>query len=183
VLLSWRRFRERVTAVLHLDEEPSRLARGMAVGVFIGVTPFYGLHTLIALLVAFVFRLNKAATITGTWINLPWFAPFVYGFSLKLGEAVLSGDFSSFSWAGLVSFAHVLSASPREHAGNFVQILWDIPRIRWDMLFVASKPLFVGTTLVGIVLAVATYFVTLEAVRDVRRLRHRIHPPHESPRS
>jgi uncharacterized protein (DUF2062 family) len=46
------------------------------------------------------------------------------------------------------------------------------------MLFVASKPLFVGTTIVGIVLAVAAYFVTLEAVRDVRRLRARMHPVH-----
>ena len=46
------------------------------------------------------------------------------------------------------------------------------------MLFVASKPLFVGTTLVGLVLAVAAYFITLEAVRDVRRLRARIHPVH-----
>jgi uncharacterized protein (DUF2062 family) len=44
------------------------------------------------------------------------------------------------------------------------------------MLFVASKPLFVGTTIVGIVLGIAAYFITLEAVRDVRRLRARIHP-------
>jgi hypothetical protein len=44
------------------------------------------------------------------------------------------------------------------------------------MLFHASIPMFVGTTLVGLVLAVATYFVTLEAVRDVRQLRARMHP-------
>jgi hypothetical protein len=36
--------------------------------------------------------------------------------------------------------------------------------------------LFVGTTIVGIVLGIAAYFITLEAVRDVRRLRARIHP-------
>jgi hypothetical protein len=44
------------------------------------------------------------------------------------------------------------------------------------MLYVASKPLFVGTTIVGFVLAIVAYFVTLEAVKDVRRLRARIHP-------
>jgi uncharacterized protein (DUF2062 family) len=32
---------------------------GMAVGVFIGVTPFYGLHTLIALGAAYVFRAEQ----------------------------------------------------------------------------------------------------------------------------
>ncbi len=178
MLLSWRRFRERATHVLHLDEEPSRLAAGMAVGVFIGVTPFYGIHTILALAVAFVFRLNKVATITGAWINLPWFAPFVYGFSLKLGEALLSGDFSSFSWASMSALAEAarayLHASPRASLGE----LW---RLMWDMLFVASRPLFVGTTIVGVVAGLVTYLVTLEAVRDVRRLRHRIHPGRGTP--
>ncbi len=41
MLFSWGRFRRRVTAVLHLDESPSRLAASIAVGVFIGITPFY----------------------------------------------------------------------------------------------------------------------------------------------
>jgi uncharacterized protein (DUF2062 family) len=172
MVLSWRHFRERATAVLHLDEEPSRLAAGMATGVFIGLTPFYGLHTLLALVVAYVFRLNKAATITGAWLNLPWFAPFVYAFCLRLGEAVLSGDWSSFSPASILGLATYLRASPRETAGTLYQMLW-------DMLFVASTPLFVGTTIVGLVLAVAAYFITLEAVRDVRRLRARIHPAPE----
>jgi uncharacterized protein (DUF2062 family) len=180
VIFSWRRFRERVTAVFHLDEEPSRLAMGMAVGVFIGVTPLYGLHTLLALAVAFVFRLNKAATITGTWLNLPWFAPFVYGFSLKLGEAILSGDFGvsrmSVSELAEVAVAY-LWANPYEHAGDFWQLLWDI-------LFVASKPLFVGTTVVGLILAVVTYVVTLEAVREARRFHLIEHlPPRPAERS
>jgi uncharacterized protein len=179
VVLSWRRFRERVTAVFHLDEEPSRLAMGMAVGVFIGITPLYGFHTLLALAVAFVFRLNKAATITGTWLNLPWFAPFVYGFSLKLGEAILSGNFrlSRMSVSELAEVAgSYLWANPYEHAGYFWQLLW-------DMLFVASKPLFVGTTVVGLVLAVVTYVVTLEAVRELRHFQHLQHlPPAPAPR-
>jgi uncharacterized protein len=174
MLLSWRRLRERATAVLHLDEEPSRLAAGMAAGVFIGVTPFYGLHTLLALAVAYVFRLNKAATITGAWLNLPWFAPFVYGFCLRLGEALLTGEWSSFSLVSIHGLAAYLRASPRETAGTLYRVVW-------DMLFVASKPMFVGTTLVGLVLAVVAYFITLEAVRDVRRLRARMRPVHAPP--
>jgi uncharacterized protein (DUF2062 family) len=178
VLLSWRRFREHARGVLHLDEEPSRLAAGMAVGVFIGCTPFYGLHTLIALLVAVLFRLNKVATVTGAWINLPWFAPFVYAFSLRLGEAILNQDFSSFSWASVLALAEgaraYLRVSPRQSVGE----LWGVI---WDMLFVASKPLFVGTSIVGLMAGFVTYFVTLEAVRDVRRLRRLRHPRRRSP--
>jgi uncharacterized protein (DUF2062 family) len=172
MVFSWRRLHERATAVLHLDEEPSRLAAGMAAGVFIGMTPFYGLHTLLALAVAWVFGLNKAATITGAWLNLPWFAPFVYAFCLRLGEAVISGDWSSFSLASVHGLAQsvggMLQASPWETAGT----LWEAI---WGMLFHASVPLFVGTTIAGLVLAVVAYFITLEAVRDVRRLRARVH--------
>ena len=168
MLFSWHRFRERVTGILHLDEAPSRLAASVAVGVFIGLTPFYFLHTLLAILVALVFRLNIAATITGTWINLPWFAPFIYAFSLKLGEAVLSGNFTLlWSFGELTAAAHaLLQVSARQHAGNFVQMLW-------DAMFAASKPLFIGTTIVGLVVGTVTYFVTLEAIREIRRLRHR----------
>jgi uncharacterized protein (DUF2062 family) len=176
VVFSWRRVREEMRAVLHLDEEPSRLATAMAVGVFIGITPVYGLHTFLALLAAWLFRLNKAVTITGAWLNLPWFAPFVYTACLALGQAVLSGDFSRFSWAHLAGLAAgaeaYLHATPRENAGAFFQFLW-------DMLFKASLPLLVGTTIVGALLAGVAYVVTLEGVRDVRRLRHRLH--HEAP--
>jgi hypothetical protein len=168
VVLSWRRFREHVTAVVRLDEAPSRLAMGMAVGVFIGMTPLYGLHTLLALIAAFVFRLNKVATITGAWLNLPWFAPFIYAFCLKLGEAILSGGVD-FSWSKMTELAEgtaaYLRASPTQHVEDLWQMLW-------DMMFTASKPLFVGTTVVGLVLSVVTYFLVLEAVHELRRLGH-----------
>jgi uncharacterized protein (DUF2062 family) len=173
MVFSWRRFRERVTGILHLDDEPARLAASMAVGAFIGVTPFFFLHTLLAVVIALLFRLNIAATITGAWINLPWFAPFVYAFCLKLGEAVLSGNLGlTWSFAELAEAAAAfLQTSAREHAGNFAKMLW-------AAMFSASKPLFVGTTIVGTILAVVTYFVTLEAIQEVRRLRQRAHRTH-----
>jgi len=171
VVLSWRRFRERVTAVLHLDGSPSRLAASIAVGVFIGTTPFFFLHTLLAIIVALVFRLNMVATITGAWINLPWFAPFVYAFCLELGEAVLSGNAQLvWSFGELADAAGaLLQTSAREQAGNLGQMIW-------NTLFVASKPLFVGTTIVGTLAGVATYVLALGAIREVRHLRHLAQP-------
>lgn len=171
MVFSWHRLRERVRAVLHLDESPSRLAASIAVGVFIGLTPFFLFHTVLAVIVALVFRLNMAATITGAWINLPWFAPFVYAFCLKLGEAVLSGDIQLI-WSvgelaeGATAF---LQTSARDQAGNFLQMLWEV-------LFVASKPLFVGTTIVGVVAAISTYFIALGMIKEIRHLRHLSHP-------
>jgi uncharacterized protein (DUF2062 family) len=81
--------RERFVALLHLDDPPWRVALALALGVFISFTPFLGFQTLLALFAATVFRLNAAVVITGTWLNLPWFMPFVYAGALKLGAALL----------------------------------------------------------------------------------------------
>lgn len=98
-----RRLFERLHALLHLDDPPWRIALALAVGVFISCTPTFGFQTLLALLVAAVARLNRAATVTGVWINLPWVTPFVYAGALKLGGVVLR-DVSGFGgfWAMLL---------------------------------------------------------------------------------
>jgi uncharacterized protein (DUF2062 family) len=83
--------RDRLVALLQLDESPWRTALALAVGVFISFTPFWGFQTLLALVAATVFKLNRAVTVTGAWLNLPWFAPFVYGGALKLGALMLPG--------------------------------------------------------------------------------------------
>jgi uncharacterized protein (DUF2062 family) len=84
-----RRLLDRARGVLQLDDPPWRIALALAVGVFISCTPTFGFQTLLALLVATVARLNRAATVTGAWLNLPWVAPFVYAGALKLGELLL----------------------------------------------------------------------------------------------
>jgi uncharacterized protein len=95
VRASVRALRERFLALLHLDDPPWRVALALAVGVFISFTPFLGFQTLLALLAAAVFRLNAAVLVTGTWLNLPWFMPFVYAGALRLG-AVLLPDLQGF---------------------------------------------------------------------------------------
>jgi uncharacterized protein len=79
----------RLAALLALDDPPWRVALALAVGVFISFTPFWGFQTLLALLIATVARLNRAVTVAGTWLNLPWFAPFVYAGAVKLGSWLL----------------------------------------------------------------------------------------------
>jgi hypothetical protein len=79
----------RLAALLPHDESPWRVALALAVGVFISFTPFWGFQTLLALLIATLARLNRAVTVAGTWLNLPWFAPFVYAGAVKLGAWVM----------------------------------------------------------------------------------------------
>jgi uncharacterized protein (DUF2062 family) len=80
---------DRVRGVLHLEDRPWRIALALATGVFISFTPFYGLQSVLALLVAAIFGLNKAATVGGAWLNLPWFAPLVYAAGWKVGALLV----------------------------------------------------------------------------------------------
>jgi uncharacterized protein (DUF2062 family) len=148
------RFRE----LLHLDDSPRRLAGALAVGVFISCTPFWGFQTLLCIVVASVFRLNRAVTITGTWINLPWFAPFVYGAAMKIGWLVVPG-------------------LGEADAASLDNLLRDPGALSWDTVWswvrVSSLPLLVGSAIIGGVAAAVTYVVALAAL--VRRRRPR--PP------
>ncbi len=164
MLLSWKHLKTRILAVLHLDDAPWRIALGLAVGVFIGFTPFYGLHTALAIVVAFLLRLNKAATVTGAWLNLPWFAPFVYGLSLKVGEFLL----------GRGQGLEAIQGKGLGELAALIRPLLSLDRLREGflasskLLFMVSTPLLVGTTVVGLTAGVVTYVLALEAVRVFR---------------
>jgi uncharacterized protein (DUF2062 family) len=57
--------------LLAIDDPPERTALAFSIGVFIAFSPFLGLHTIMATAVAFLFRFNKIAIYTGTFINNP----------------------------------------------------------------------------------------------------------------
>ena len=88
-MCSPQQWRQWLAMLVSLDESPRRMALALAVGVFLSFTPFWGFQTLLAVVVATVARLNPALTLAGTWLNLPWFAPFVYAGAVKIGSALL----------------------------------------------------------------------------------------------
>ena len=154
-----RAFVTRLSAVLRLDDPPWRVALALAVGVFISCTPFYGLQTLLSLAVATIFRLNRAVTVTGTWLNLPWFAPLVYGFALRIGAMVLP----DLQGADVAEIAEQLRSASRLSVPDML-----------DLLRSVSLALLIGTVAVGTVAGVLTYvaaFVLLRR-RKAARMRH-----------
>jgi uncharacterized protein (DUF2062 family) len=145
----------RLSALLRLDDPPWRIALALAVGVFISCTPLYGLQTLLSLVVATACRLNKAATVTGAWLNLPWFAPFVYGAALWIGARLVPGE-------------------PGRDAAEVAGLLAASWRVSWReaavLLRGVSLALVVGTTLVGAVAGAATWVIAYGVIRRRRRV-------------
>jgi uncharacterized protein (DUF2062 family) len=86
------RTRRWLNHLLHTHDTPERTALAYAVGVFFGFSPFLGLHTVLGLLVAFVFNLNRVAVLLGIYSNLPWILPAYYTLATMLGAALLRVD-------------------------------------------------------------------------------------------
>ena len=66
----------------------SRLAVAVGIGVFIGLTPLYGLHSFLGIGLAWLMRLNITVTVLATQIANPLFAPFLIVASAWLGNVL-----------------------------------------------------------------------------------------------
>lgn len=75
--------------LLHINDTPERTAAAFALGVFLGFSPFLGLHTLVAVALAFVFNLNRVAVLLGVYSNLPWIIGGYYASATMLGAAIV----------------------------------------------------------------------------------------------
>jgi uncharacterized protein (DUF2062 family) len=85
------RIREQFRALWRSHASPPRLAFALALGVFVGSSPLWGLHTLLAVALSLMLGLNKPATVFGTFISNPISAPFLLFFSLETGSWILYG--------------------------------------------------------------------------------------------
>jgi hypothetical protein len=72
-----------------VEDTPQRTALAFAIGVWIAFCPLLGVHTALALGVAFLFRLGRAPLLLGTYVNNPWTLAPLYMSGTLLGCAVL----------------------------------------------------------------------------------------------
>ena len=56
---------------LKIRGNPRQIGLGFALGLFLGTTPFIGLHSIVAVVLAALFKWNKIAALSGAWISNP----------------------------------------------------------------------------------------------------------------
>ena len=145
-MIDKKKWLKRIKHILTLDNHPGHIAAGFAVGVFISFTPFFGLHMLIAIVAAFVFRLNKLTCITGSWVNTPMTVAPVLVVSYKLGR-------------------FLLGYSPQElHIKQ--ELSW---QYALKLLDKHGASLLLGTSIIGSIAAVLAYFICYNLVVRFRR--------------
>lgn len=78
--------REILHRILHEHESPDQLGKAVALGIFIGVLPLYGLHLPLCIAFASLFRLNRAVTYLAANISNPLMAPALVAAGIAVGE-------------------------------------------------------------------------------------------------
>jgi len=71
--------------ILESNDSNARKSFSIALGVFIGISPFWGLQTIIVLFLAVLFNLNKVISFAFSNVSFPPFIPFIIYGSLKIG--------------------------------------------------------------------------------------------------
>lgn len=152
-------FRAAFRRLLAIDDPPERTALAFSIGIFIAFSPFLGLHTIMATVVAFAFRFNKIAIYTGTFINNPILTliPIII-LSYAVGAFILGRPLGiPEEGIELLTNPHLFS---RDYYGRLAEQGWSIV---W--------PFAVGGTVLSVVCSVTAYPLTLWALRKRRSRR------------
>jgi uncharacterized protein (DUF2062 family) len=152
-------FRQAFRRLLAVDDPPERTALAFSVGVFIAFTPLLGLHTILATLVALLFRFNKIAIYVGTFVNNPFITLFpIVAASYATGALLLGRPLRlpGVGWR-LLAHPHPLAA---EYWHRLSQHLWDI-----------VVPFSVGGLVLSVVCSLAAYPVTLKLLRARAKMK------------
>lgn len=149
-------FRATFRRLLAIDDPPERTALAFSVGVFIGFSPLLGLHTVLATLIAFLFRFNKVAIYLGTYLNNPFLTlvPIIIA-SYAMG-AFLLGRPLRIPPQGIELLKH-----PHLLTGDYYA------RVFANSRYIV-EPFAVGATILSVVCSLLAYPVTLWALRSYR---------------
>jgi len=105
--------------LFHSSDSPSKKAWSIVLGLFVGLTPFFGFHAIIAVGLAVPLKLNKAITFAFSNISIPPMIPFIVIASVKIGNWIL-GTKTTFDFDNLAANIKLLANVKEYIIGSFV---------------------------------------------------------------
>lgn len=75
------------------EDSAEKKALSIALGVFIGLSPLWGFHTVVVIFLALLLNLNKVIAFAFSNVSIPPFIPIILYSSLKLGSWLLGENF------------------------------------------------------------------------------------------
>lgn len=174
----WRRAASYVMHRLRrLPDPPYRIARGIAAGVFVCFTPFFGLHIVLAMALAFLMQGNIMAAAIATFFGNPITFPIIASVAVELGSWMLG-------LPGGMQLASIMAAFSSASVEIWFNIgaMFGSQATEWgrldDFFRQVFMPYLVGGIVPGVITAVAAYtasHMTITAYQNnrVRRLKRR----------
>lgn len=132
---------------LKIRETPKQIALGMALGVFVGMSPFMGFHTITGVALAALFEWNKIAAGIAVFISNPVTAPFIYSMTYRLG-------------AEITGFSDPAQLATLFKTDGLLALIKSPPVIIADLV--------IGGILLGIPAALIIYHLTFKIVYSAR---------------
>jgi uncharacterized protein len=131
------------TRFLKIRGKPKEIALGFSVGIFIGMTPVMGFHTVIAIFIATLFKWNKISAALAVWITNPFTAPFIYSMTYFVG-------------AKAMGLTRAYRLSDGLSSSTFIDMIKKTPEIFGAMT--------IGGFIIGIPLSVISYYFIYSAI-------------------
>lgn len=135
---------------IKLRGSPHALAGGMALGLFIGMSPFFGLHVISALALAALLKWSKITALIGVNVTNALTAPLIYPLNYWVGTR-LAGTSGQMRWPAAFDLAELLA------------LLKQSPHIILDLV--------IGGIALGLPLALLGYGITLKVITVYRQRR------------
>lgn len=127
---------DKIKLILYIKDPPSKTALTFSIGLFIGMSPLLGLHTILAFSIATIFRLNRLVILLGAYVTNPWTLIPIYTFSTILGAKLLKRNIKID-----IDWNHLTLSELVRHSGNIL------------------LPFVTGTLIVGAISSVLSYII------------------------
>jgi len=159
--------------VRRLPDTPERIARGIWAGVLTSFTPLFGLHFLIAFIIARVMNGNILAAVMATFFGNPLTYVPIGIISLQTGHFILGSEMTH---SVERSFGGKFMDAWRDLKHNLIALFtdetadWDGLEVFFDQIFL---PFLVGGLIPGAITATVCYIVSVPVIRAYQKSRQR----------
>ncbi|MDE5094321.1 MAG: DUF2062 domain-containing protein [Trichodesmium sp. St11_bin5] len=137
----WNRYgRYLYSRFIRMQGTPEYIARGLALGVFAGLFPIFGLQTIVGIVLATLFQGNKVAAAAGTWVSNPLTYLPIYAINFQVGQWLLKYQ-EEFIPESIHSFSELM---------------------QYGTQFITS--LFLGCLVMGLIGGILSYLIGLKLI-------------------
>ncbi|QZT37197.1 DUF2062 domain-containing protein [Halosquirtibacter xylanolyticus] len=131
-----------IKSIFKIDDTPERIARGFALGSFIGMMPIPGFQVLVALGISTIIKVNKKAACVAVFNTNIATGAFVFAFNYWLGKNLL-GIKSCFTMPDKIGL-------------NFITVIME-----------AGAEVFIAMTFGGLLTGIVAAFVTYFSIKRI----------------